>query len=200
MAVSRESLPSLGGFMWQSLAPLASVTLLSLSIAVCIEFFYHQTAIMRLTDAEAAYQTAKATREQMLRNRQIQVRARNAQEELETVWRTLPTQQDFTNLALELSELGRAEGVLIPGMNYTLKSAKEQTVTTEATISFQASGSYAAIYRFIHQLEHRSTYLVIDKLDVRRLTQTNKSAANLVSLNVTLTTYLKPQNAMGETS
>ena len=114
----------------------------------------------------------------------------------------MPTHKDFTHLALDLSELGRSEGVLIPGMNYTLKPAKEQTFATEATISFQATGSYGAIYRFIHRLEHQSTYLVIEKLDVRRLAQsnTNKSVTNLVSLNVTLTTYLKPSNAIAEVS
>ena len=196
MAFNRQALPSLRGSMLQSLAPLASLTSLCLGLAIFVHFFYGEAASTRLTEAEAAYQATKNTREQMLRNRQIQEHAKEAQQELETVWKTLPTQKDFTNLALDLSELGRAEGVLIPGMNYTLKSEKEQTVSTEATISFQATGSYAAIYRFIHQLENQSTYLVIDKLDVRRLAQSNKSVANLVSLNVTLTTYLKPSRAI----
>jgi Tfp pilus assembly protein PilO len=128
----------------------------------------------------------------MLESRRIQTRANAAQQELEKVWKTLPTQQDFTTLALDVSELGRAEGVLIPSMNYALKPAKDQTVGTEATLSFQATGHYAGIYRFIHRLEHHSTYLVIDKLDVHRSDKTNKSTAQLVSLNVTLTTFLKP--------
>jgi Tfp pilus assembly protein PilO len=178
--------------MWRSLTPLASLAALSLTLAVSVHVFYSETSATRLAEAETAYQAAKAARESMLKNRQIQTRAKEAQRELETIWKTLPTHKDFTNLALDLSELGRAEGVLIPGMNYTLKSEKEQTVATEATVSFQATGTYPAIYRFIHQLEHQSTYLVIDKLDVRRLAQSNKSMANMVSLNVTLTTYLKP--------
>jgi Tfp pilus assembly protein PilO len=153
-------------------------------------------AATRLTEAEAAYNAAKDARGKMLQNREIQIRAKSAQQELHGVWKALPTQTDFTHLALDLSELGRTEGVLIPGMNYTLKPVKEQSFATEATISFQATGSYAAIYRFIHKLEHQSTYLVIEKLDVRRLARSNdnKSVSNFVSLNVTLTTYLKPSN------
>jgi len=198
MAFSKASLPLPRGFMLQSLMPLALMTVLCLGVMAGVEVLYSETAATRLTEAEAAYQAAKDAREKMFQNRQVQLRAKAAQQELEAVWTTLPTQKDFTHLALDLSELGRTEGVLIPGMNYTLKPVKEQSFATEATISFQATGSYASIYRFIHKLEHQSTYLVIDKLDVRRLTQSNnsnKSVTNLVSLNVTLTTYLKRSNA-----
>ena len=202
MAFTKDSFPLPRGFMLRSLAPLVSTTVLCIAVTVYVHLFYSEAAATRLTEAEAVYQTAKDAREKMIQSREIQLRARGAQEELESVWKTLPTQKDFTHLALDLSELGRSEGVLIPGMNYTLKPGKEQSFATEATISFQATGSYAAIYRFIHKLEHQSTYLVIEKLDVRRLAQSNnaKSVTNLVSLNVTLTTYLKPSNVIAEVS
>jgi Tfp pilus assembly protein PilO len=202
MAFTKESFPLPRGFMLRSLAPLASTTLLCLALTVFVHLFYSEAAATRLTEAEAAYQAAKDAREKMYQNRDVQLRAKAAQQELEAMWKTLPTQKDFTHLALDLSELGRTEGVLIPGMNYTLKPVKEQTFATEATISFQATGGYGAIYRFIHKLEHQSTYLVIEKLDVRRLAQANnnKSVTNLVSLNVTLTTYLKPSNGITEVS
>ena len=202
MAFTKNSFPLPRGFMLRSLAPLVSTTVFCIGVTVYVHLFYGEAAATRLTDAEAAYQAAKEAREKIVQSRETQLRARGAQEELETVWKTLPTQKDFTHLALDLSELGRSEGVLIPGMNYTLKPGKEQSFATEATISFQATGSYAAIYRFIHKLEHQSTYLVIEKLDVRRLAQSNnaKSVTNLVSLNVTLTTYLKPSKVIAEVS
>ena len=203
MAFTKTSLPFPRGFMLRALAPLAAATVLCLSVTAAVYLLCTEAAATRLTEAEAAYQAAKDAREKMLQNRQVQVRAKAAQQELESVWKTLPTEKDFAHLALDLSELGRAEGVLIPGMNYTLKPVKEQSFATEATISFQATGSYASIYRFIHKLEHQSTYLVIDKLDVRRLAQSNnnnKSVTNLVSLNVTLTTYLKSSSAVAEIS
>ena len=96
------------------------------------------------------------------------------------------------NMREEVTLSRTTEGVMIPSMNYALKPQKEQAVATEATLSFQAKGPYAGIYRFIHRLEHHSTYLVIEKLDVQRLAQSNKSTAQLVSFNVTLTTFLKP--------
>lgn len=202
MVFTKASVPFPRGFMLRSLMPLALATVLCLGILVCVDVLYSETAATHITEAEAAYQAAKDAREKLFQNRQVQVRAKAAQHELEAVWNTLPTQKDFTHLALDLSELGRSEGVLIPGMNYTLKPAKEQTFATEATISFQATGSYGAIYRFIHKLEHQSTYLVVDKLDVRRLAQSNdnKAVKNLVSLNVTLTTYLKSSKATAEVS
>jgi Tfp pilus assembly protein PilO len=202
MLFTNVSVPLPRGFMLRSLMPLASTTVLCIGMAVGVEVLCSETAATRLTEAEGAYQAAKDAREKMFQNREIQVRAKAAQQELDSVWKSLPTQKDFTHLALDLSELGRTEGVLIPGMNYTLKPVKEQTFATEATISFQATGSYAAVYRFIHKLEHQSTYLIIEKLDVRRLSQSNnnKSVTNLVSLNVTLTTYLKRSDAMAEVS
>lgn len=182
---------SLSGTMLRALAPLALVMSGSMAVAGWAYWSFGEAAAARVAAAEAAYQSAKDAKSKMEQERRIQVRAKAVQVELEEVWNTLPVQQDFTTLALAVSELGRAEGVMIPGMNYTLKLAKEKAVATEAVLTFHATGPYAGIYRFIHRLENHSTYMVIDKLNVHRLPPADKSGAHLVSFDVTLTTFLR---------
>lgn len=183
--------PSLSGTMLRALAPLALIMSGSMAVAGWAYWSFGEAAAARVAAAEAAYQAASDIKSKMEQGRRIQMRAKAVQEELEEVWNTLPVQQDFTTLALAVSELGRAEGVMIPGMNYTLKLAKEQAVAREAVLTFHGTGPYVGIYRFIHRLEHHSTYMVIDKLDVHRLAQSQKSGAQLVSFDVTLTTFLR---------
>jgi len=192
MTLNGGKWPSLPGTMLRALTPLALVMSGSMAVAGWAYWSFGEAAAARLTAAEVAYQSARDAKSKMEQERRIQMRAKAVQEELKDVWNTLPVQQDFTTLALTVSELGRAEGVMIPGMNYTLKLAKETAGATEAVLTFQATGPYAGIYRFIHRLEHHSIYMTIDKLDVHRLSESHKSGAHLVSFNVTLTTFLRP--------
>lgn len=172
--------------------PLALVMGLSMALALWVYWSFVDQASTRLASAEAMYQTARHDKVKLEETRRIQELAKSVQADLEEIWGTLPTQKEFTTLALTVSELGRAEGVTIPGMHYALKPEKERAVAVEATLTFQAIGPYTGIYRFIHHLEHHSTYMVIDKLNVQRVAQSRKSAPHLVSFNVTLTTFLRP--------
>jgi Tfp pilus assembly protein PilO len=174
------------------LAPLALVAGTSVGFAGWVYWSIAVPARVSFATAETAYQLARQAKTQVEGALKVQEQARSVQAELTQVWRTLPTQDEFSGLALAVSELGRAEGVTIPGMNYALKPEKERAVASEATLTFQAIGTYAGIYRFIHQLEHHSTYMAIDKLQVRQVTRSRETGQPLVSFSVTLTTFLRP--------
>ena len=62
----------------------------------------------------------------------------------------------------------------------------------KATISFQATGEYAAIYRFLHRLESADSYLVIESMDVTRVVGNGRSGQTLVGLNIRVATFLRP--------
>ena len=192
MTLNGGKWPSLSRTMLRALAPLALVMSGSMALAGWAYWSFGEAAAAHVAAAEESYQSAKDAKSKLEQERRIQMLAKAVRQKLEDVWNTLPVQQDFTSLALAVSELGRAEGVMIPGMNYTLKLAKEKAVPTEAVLTFNATGPYAGIYRFIHRLEHHSTYMVIDKLNVHGLSPSHKSGAHLVSFNVTLTTFLRP--------
>ena len=121
------------------------------------------------------------------------MRAQAAQRQLETVRQALPTQGEFTSLALALSELAKREQVKIPGMGYDIHKP-EGTHPVKATIAFKATGDYAAIYRFLSRLESAESYLVIESLDVASEHQRDQATARIV-VNIKVATYLRHEAA-----
>lgn len=182
----------------RGLVPLLSLTALSVIGAVLMYGYGLRPAEERLLRAEQAYQTAKETQAGLHRTKAQQQRALTAQRQLDVVRQALPTREEFTPLGMALSELGKREHVVIPGMGYDLKKP-EGTKPVKATIAFTASGDYAAIYRFLHRLETAESYLVIERLDVGTA-QTQRRAAGRVMVNITVATYLRPAPSVGTTS
>ena len=183
--------------MLRTLVPLATVTIMAITVPCGVYLFVVWPSDERLAVADAAYQAARQEKVRLEQQRSAQLQARSARQSLKEVWNTLPVQQEFTGLALAVSELGRTEGVLIPGMGYALKPVKDAASPIEATLSFQARGQYTNLYRFIHRLEHQPTYLLLDRLDVRREGQGKAGSRPVVAFQVTLTTFLRPSTATG---
>jgi hypothetical protein len=130
--------------------------------------------------AQAALQTARTQ----------QVRARSAQQQLDLARQTLPSEEEFTSLAMALTELAKSEHVAIPGMGYDVTKAEEGQ-PVKATIAFRASGDYVSVYRFIHRLETVDPYVVIESLDVAREHTSKGSSAARIVVNIKVATYLR---------
>jgi hypothetical protein len=147
----------------------------------------------RLRTAEQAFQSTKQAQVDLQRTKAQQMRAQAAQRQLETVRQALPTQGEFTSLALALSELAKREQVKIPGMGYDIATSKGAE-PVKATIAFKATGDYAAIYRFLSRLETAESYLVIESLDVASEHQRDQATARIV-VNIKVATYLRQEAA-----
>lgn len=173
----------------QRLLPLAILTGLSV-VGVALSYVYGlKPAEDRLRIAEQAYQTAKQVQADLQRAKDQQMRARTAQRQLESVRQALPTQEEFTSLALALSDLAKREQVKIPGMGYDINKP-EGSQPVKATIAFKATGDYMAIYRFLSRLETAESYLVIESLDVASEQKRDAAAARVV-VNIKVATYLR---------
>jgi Tfp pilus assembly protein PilO len=170
------------------LLPLAMLTALSVTGTTLAYVLCLGPAQQRRAGAEQAYQTAKLAQSTLQAARTQQVRARAAQRQLDLVRQALPAQDEFTPLAMALGELGKSEHVIIPGMNYDVKTA-EGSYPAKATIAFRASGDYAAVYRFLHRLETVEPYLVIESLDVG--SEHKKDSTARVVVNIKVATYLR---------
>lgn len=170
------------------LAPLAILTACSLGGAMLTYGLSLAPAEERLAQAEQAYQAEKRAQAALQTGRAEQVRARAAQRQLESVRQSLPSQDEFTPLAMALTELGKSEHVAIPGMGYDVKKP-EGAQPAKATIAFRASGEYAAVYRFLHRLETVDPYIVIESLDVG--SEHQKDSIGRVVVNVKVATYLR---------
>ena len=175
------------------LVPLSVLTGLSLLGTVVSYGYGMKPAQDHLQMAEHAYQSAKQAQAALQQTHAQQVRARTAQRQLETERHALPTRQEFTALALALSELAKREQVKIPGMSYDIQK-RDGMQPVKATIAFRATGDYAAIYRFVHRMETAEHYLVIESLDVAR-EQKRTMAGTGVVVNITVATYLRHEAA-----
>ena len=191
MALPHLTWPALPKTALRGLVPLTILTGLSLAGAAVV--YVHQLLPVQdhLANAERAYHQAKQAQSALQQSRTQQMRARAAQRQLDVVRQALPTQEEFTPLAMALSELGKSEHVAIPGMGYEVKKT-EGAQPVKATIAFKASGDYAAVYRFIHRLETADPYVVIESLDVSG--EKNKDASpGRVAVNIKVATYLRQE-------
>ncbi len=175
----------------QRFVPLGLVTVIAVGCAAFLYVGIREPALSRLEQAETAFQTAKQNQEQLQRTRVLQEKARTAQQQVEDLWKGLPTQNEFASFAMAISEMGKLERVAIPGMAYHVEK-EEGTVPVKATLTFKVTGNYGAIYRFIHRLEMTEPYLVIERLDAARLDKSDRALSTLLVFNVKVATFLRP--------
>lgn len=199
MKVPTSIAPMLPTMALRRLIPLTVLAGCSLAGAGLSYVLWLSPAEQRLMTAEAAYQMAKQTQTTLQNARMQQTRARAAQRRLDLVQQALPTQEEFTALAMALSELGRSEQVAIPGMGYDIKKS-DGGQPAKATIAFHASGDYAAVYRFIHRLETVDPYVVIESLDVTQEHASKAEASGRVVVNIRVATHLRQGMPSGKVS
>lgn len=191
MTIMNLTMPTLPMAQLQRFVPLGLVTLIAVGCAVFIYIGIREPALSRLEQAETAFQTAKQNQEQLHRTRVLQEKAQSAQQQVENVWKGLPTQNEFASFAMAISEMGKLERVAIPGMAYHVEKA-EGAVPVKATLTFKVTGDYGSIYRFIHRLEMTEPYLVIERLDAARLDKSDRASSTLLVFNVKVATFLRP--------
>lgn len=126
-----------------------------------------------------------------LRQEQIEHQvARKTQEELARFWRQLPDQKDFTQIGVAITLLAKKNQVSVPGMLYNVTPGKPNQ-SAKGSISFEASGDYQAIRRFIYELETTGPSLFIEKFAAER-----SKKGNQVAFKIQVGTYFKPESAM----
>jgi Tfp pilus assembly protein PilO len=190
MNLTRLSLPMA---QLQRFVPLGLVTLIAVGCATFLYVGIREPALSRLEQAEIDFQTAKQNQERLHRTRALQEKTRTAQQQVEEVWKGLPTQNEFASFAMAIAEMGKLERVAIPGMAYHVEKV-EGAVPVKATLTFKVTGNYGAIYRFIHRLEITEPYLVIERLDAARLDKSDRASSTLLIFNVKVATFLRPSH------
>ncbi len=191
MTLFHIAVPAVPTTALRGLIPLATLTGLSMIGATLVYALWLSPAEQHLVNAEQAYQAAKQAQAALQGARTQQAQARAAQRQLDLVRQALPSHEEFTPLAMALTELGKSEHVAIPGMTYDIKKTEEGQ-PAKATIAFRASGDYASVYRFIHRLETVDPYVVIESLDVAGEDKSKHSSAARVVINIKVATYLRP--------
>jgi hypothetical protein len=154
-----------------------------------VYFVWWQPASDRLERAHHSYDEARQTQGRL-------VALKRSEEQLQSVWKKLPTRQDHAKLIEEVIALAKHTGVLIPGMTHSLKSV-ETVPTLKVSMNFRAVGPYPAIRRFLYTLEASSPYVFIESLDAARSRSSGGEAT--VDFNIRLVAFVQsdtlPQGA-----
>lgn len=186
----RKNIPRTSRIAQRALLPGLMLASAATGIAGCVYVVLWGPADERVRVAEQAYGQAKQQQAQNRMARVVQERARDAAQGVADVWQGLPTEAEFSALAVAITELGRAEQVGIPGMAYRVEK-REGGRPVKATLSFKASGEYGALYRFLQRLETAQSYLVIESLDAARADKSAHATSHVVVCNLTVATYLR---------
>jgi Tfp pilus assembly protein PilO len=174
----------------RTLLPLAVLAGSSAGLTGGLAMLVHDPAQEHVRTAQAAYDAARQAQSR-------QQAARRTQEGLAKIWRALPDRKEFSSVILAIVDLAQQNRIAIPGMNYTLKTVAEG-LPLKASITFQVSGEYAAIRRFIHRMETDERYLTVESLDVSRSSLRSgpdgdkDRVTESVRFNMRITTYLRP--------
>ncbi|GJL61453.1 MAG: hypothetical protein NPIRA04_01070 [Nitrospirales bacterium] len=160
------------------LIPLTLMAGLSCLIALGMYIFVYVPAHTQLEDASVFYSAT-------VHNRQQLEAAQNTQEILGEIWSGLPVQKDFTRLSVSIASLAKTHHVRIPGMGYDLQELRHQ-LATKGILSFEASGRYKSIRKFIFELESKWPYVFIEKLSVERAKKSHE-----VGFKIKVATFLR---------
>jgi Tfp pilus assembly protein PilO len=135
----------------------------------------------RIIDQEQAWRNS---RDQFGRTLEQQ----NAQDNLEEFRKLLLTKNEFAKRVVnQLSETAKRLNLNLPAVSYKPETREEEKLT-KMNFSFEVSGGYTAIRRFIHAIETSSDFLIIEDLILAAQGSKDKQS---VDLKVRLVTYLK---------
>lgn len=158
--------------------PLSIISVLAVLSAVGmfgLMFYPAQDRLAQVTSSLQAVEQAQARTQA----------AKHAQGIISTTWKALSDYQEFTDLSLDIADLAKRNHVQVPGMGYDFKPLTHK-LAAKGTFAFEAQGDYAAIRKFIYELEKRWPYLFIEKLSVERSKKTNG-----VLFRIAVSTFLK---------
>lgn len=193
------SIPPIPAPALQALRPLAGLCLLGLAGAAALHWLVLVPAEDRLRRAERAYEDARKQAVALKQTRKAQEHVRDLAQQLERVWATLPAEQEFASLAIEISRSASTVGVSLPGMTHSHKKPKDG-LPPKASLVFQATGKYRDIYRFIHELETMKPYLVIEQLDATRAPGAKARRRGSVQFGIRVVTFLREDGEVKEST
>lgn len=161
------------------LRPLVVLTALVITLCVTLYVVVLLPARDQLAGVMATYDTL---RQEHLRH----LAAKKTQGELTKIWKQLPAKIDFTSVGVSIAKLAKSNQVSIPGMGYDLKPT-EDGLTSKGSISFEVSGAYESIRKFIYQLETTAPYLFVEKLAAERSKKPKR-----VAFKIMVGTFFQP--------
>ena len=181
----KERLEDRGSLWRQPVMPLIPTILLVVALILVLAGI-HLSLVMpaqqRVTQLQAEW---KAARQRFVQH----VEAKRTMQDLAEVLRIIPAKQEFVPLALGITKEATRNNVVLPSLSYRVEPPKGE-LASKAVFEGAATGRYADLRRFIHELELAQELLFIEDLDVVRA-ETRRGRR--VTFKVRIATYLRPE-------
>jgi Tfp pilus assembly protein PilO len=118
--------------------------------------------------------------------------AKDTARDLAKLLALLPTQRDFAQLPLTISEDASHNGVTLTSLTYTVEKA-DQGPARRAVFQGPVTGRYEDLRRFIYSLESGGRLIFIEDLDVSRLGNAERGGPqrDALSFKLQLSTYIR---------
>lgn len=169
--------------------PLAIVLLANLIVYAAIVYPLERRVSSVTERTRAAEVELAAARAQFEQAAGMQTGRSQATEDLERFYtEVLPASfSDARRLVFpRLGQLASQVGLEIIGRSTDFETDPERTLT-RVTFQVTLEGSYGAIRRFVHQMEHASEFLVIDQMTLAE----DATEEGLLSVQLQLSTYFR---------
>lgn len=109
--------------------------------------------------------------------------------DLETYRGQLPGRDRMVHLGEELTRLAETAGVRMPGVTYHPEPVAEVDLL-RVRLTLGVEGPYAQVRRFLHELEKRRRYLVVERMALGEQRGTS-AGANHVTMQLNLAGYFR---------
>lgn len=178
------SMPHLARWQWILGASLALV-------AAGNAAFYAAVVLPMAETQRGHHQRVLVLRRQIL---DLQERSRTLEAQLKTLRdveayrEELPERNQLVWLSGELTKLAGALGVKMPGVTYQPEPMADVDLL-RVRLNLAVEGSYAQVRRFLHELEKRRRYLVVERMGLAE--QRGAAPTNHVAMQLTLAGYFR---------
>jgi hypothetical protein len=173
--------------MRQPAAPLIPWAGFALLLVLCLAAVHHFGADRVRQDRDRLETDWAAARHTLVRHRE----AKKLRQDLAKVWAMLPDEQDFSSLALGISEEAKKDRVTLPAMSSKTEPTPVAQVS-RGVLEGSMSGRYEDLRRFIYALETAEEPLFIEDLELARV---SGQASPIPTFNVKIVTFLRRETA-----
>lgn len=148
--------------------------------------------VQPLLAAQRAQQQRLLTLQRQIRDLHGQGKALEAQvrtlEQAEAYREQLPERNRLVRVSDELARLADRLALKIPAVTYQPEAIKDADLL-RVRLSMAVDGSYGQLRRFLHELEKRRPYLVVERMGLAE--QRGQAQASQVSMQLTLAGYFR---------
>jgi Tfp pilus assembly protein PilO len=164
----------------------------ALGLIVAGNLAFYMVRVGPLLAAQAGQAERLLTLQRRIRDLKAQGQILEAQvkalENVETFRTGLPPRSGVVRVSGELHRLAAASGVTVPGVGYQPEPMKDADLL-RVKMTLTVEGPYANVRRFLHEVETRRRYLVVERMGLAD--QRSAMKGGQVAMQLTLAGYFR---------